>query len=91
MIAELEHEGLDVIKANNEIENGIMRIKNLLGQNRLTFDPDCIETITEIENYIYDDKGVLIKKDDHCMDALRYVANEVISQEMETYKPALVI
>lgn len=44
---------------------------------RLTVDPACTNTIAEFESYIWDParvKEVPIKKNDHAMDSLRYLA-----------------
>jgi phage terminase large subunit len=49
----------------------------------LTVDPSCVNTIAEFESYQYPsggkvEKDVPIKANDHAMDALRYLAMELM-------------
>lgn len=77
LIAEFERAGFTVKKANNSVDEGITRMQNLLGKDKLTVDPSCVEFIKEVENYIYDDKGKPVKINDHMMDCCRYICQEV--------------
>lgn len=47
-------------------------IKNAEGKNRLFIFKNCVNLIREIKNYWWGDDDVPIKKDDHCLDELRY-------------------
>lgn len=70
----------NVKAADNDVRVGIERIGGLLKQNRLKFFKGrCTNTLEEIEEYHWktnDDKASTKdapeKKNDHCMDALRY-------------------
>jgi len=83
LIAELRSVGLPVIEADNDVFPGMQHVKQRLavagdGKPRLTFDPSCVQTIAELESYVWKDgkagaKDEPEKVNDHAMDALRYV------------------
>lgn len=64
----------NIKSADKNIDLGISRVRTLLKQGRLKFMKGrCANALDEIEEYhIKDGKDVPEKKDDHCMDALRY-------------------
>jgi len=71
--------GLRAVKADNEIMAGINAVASRLSNNTLTFNENCMNTITEARQYRYPDtpdgkteKEQPLKINDHCMDALRY-------------------
>jgi len=76
---ELRKRGIAVIDANNDVENGIAYMTSELARGSWTICSDCKYMITEIQSYSWDPqqakKGydVPLKKDDHCIDAARYV------------------
>ena len=47
-------------------------IKNADGRRRLFIFKNCVNLIREIKNYWWGDDDAPIKKDDHCLDELRY-------------------
>ena len=68
-----------VDKANNKIEEGIARCKDLLINSKITFNSNMVNTIKEFDLYAYKPetgKGVPSEKPldkwNHSMDALRY-------------------
>jgi phage terminase large subunit-like protein len=79
----MEH-GVGVALGNNDIRGGIVRCQNRFQQKRLFITERCVETLKEIGNYRWDrfasskiasrrnPKEMPLKKDDHCMDAMRY-------------------
>lgn len=80
-IQKFREAGLDARKAKNEIDPGIAELSRLIdaGLFRMDFNR-CPETAREFEVYHYaeDDHGKVLKdrpvdKDNHCMDALRYL------------------
>ena len=82
-IAELNkfHGNRNVRAADNSLDMGIERIGMLIKEGRLKFFKGrCTNTIDEIESYSYpavnadrqSGRDKPIKKNDHCMDALRY-------------------
>ena len=89
LIAAMENEGLNVVRANNDVFGGIQAVQQRLdiagdGRPRITVDPTCENTIREFETYEWkknkkDDnpKDEPVKENDHAMDALRYMVMEI--------------
>lgn len=77
-IAELRKRGYKVVKAKNDVLEGITCLSNLLEQGDFTMDPSCKEDIKEFFSYVWDDKAVSrgeekpVKENDHCCDRNRY-------------------
>jgi len=75
---ELGNIGINLIKANNDRQVGIDRIRNHLGENTLEIDYGCEKLIREFENLTFQrnsDKPV--KFGDDFLDALRYCVNAI--------------
>ncbi|RMH42404.1 MAG: hypothetical protein D6688_10220, partial [Alphaproteobacteria bacterium] len=64
--------GLKLATADNSVEAGIYRVATLLEQGRLKIFATLSHTLSEYRLYRRDDKGRIVKADDHCLDALRY-------------------
>ncbi|MCL2755920.1 MAG: terminase family protein [Firmicutes bacterium] len=70
--------GLDVnASINKNVMESIMKMKTLLkdvnGVRRLFITRNCINLVREIRGYYWGDNDRPVKKNDHCIDALRYV------------------
>ena len=65
-------EGLDLVLADNTVEAGIFDIYQRLTTGRLKVFKTCQDLLKEYRIYRRDEKGLVVKKDDHLMDALRY-------------------
>lgn len=65
--------GLDVEIAQNAREAGIYQVWEMLSQGRLKIFKSCANTISEYRLYRRDEKGAVVKKNDHLMDSLRYL------------------
>jgi hypothetical protein len=65
--------GLDIEIADNAREAGIYRVWEMLSQGRLKIFKGCASTFAEYRLYRRDDKGQVVKKNDHLMDSLRYL------------------
>lgn len=65
--------GLDVDVAENAREAGIYRVWEMLSQGRLKVFKGCTNTLSEYRLYRRDEKGQVVKKNDHLMDSLRYM------------------
>jgi len=73
--------GLDARRGKNELDAGIATVNRYLDEGLLKIDFNrCPETVREAETYHYeeDDLGTILKnrpidKDNHAMDALRYM------------------
>jgi phage terminase large subunit len=72
LIAAINDKGMICDKANNEVTEGIERVKNYIGKKCLTIDPSCEHLISEMETYSYDDSEKPIKINDDAVDVLRY-------------------
>lgn len=67
-------EGLQLVIADNAVEAGIYKVWNALSQGRLKIMEGCCPNLLEeLRLYRRDDNGKIIKKNDHLMDALRYL------------------
>lgn len=64
--------GLNIAVADNTVEAGIFDIYKRLTTGRLKIFNSCRETLGEYRLYRRDEKGKIVKENDHLMDALRY-------------------
>lgn len=65
--------GLKLSYANNEVEAGIYDVWERLSTGRLKVFKSLTEWSKEYRLYRRDEKGKVVKKDDHLMDGTRYV------------------
>jgi PBSX family phage terminase large subunit len=88
--AELRKLEMKPIDADNNVEEGIYKMTSEMKRGMLYICQDCKNTIREIESYVWDPKAAEkgydepLKKDDHALDALRYVMN---THKVSTYQP----
>ena len=80
--------GVPVALGNNDVRAGLARMQNRFYKRMLFITRRCGHTLKELENYRWDryasyklearrnKKEVPLKKNDHCMDALRYGSDE---------------
>lgn len=75
--------GIFIGLGNNDVDNGIYTVQEFFRHGQLLITKRCTETLKELRKYRWDrhltklgdrknKKEQPIKKDDHCMDALRY-------------------
>jgi phage terminase large subunit-like protein len=64
--------GMNVTNANKSVEAGIYQVWTQLRAGMLKICENCQMTLQEMENYHRDEKGKIVKANDHLMDALRY-------------------
>lgn len=61
---------------NKDIFSGIQRVKGYLraadGKSRLYIFRNCVNLVRELKSYWWGEGDRPVKKDDHCLDALRY-------------------
>jgi len=80
--------GLECFPAINDVEPGIQLIAELLhpysgtGLPRLHVHKSCKKTIKEYESYKRDDKGKIVKQNDHCADGTRYCLTTYIVRHL---------
>lgn len=86
-IAELKTRGLSIRKAKNDVIDGIRVTGALIMKEKIKIKNNCVNTIKEFGNYIWDKKAAdrgedkPIKDHDHAMDALRYFCYTIISNK----------
>lgn len=72
LIEEYRSFGLDIINAENGVEAGIFKTYQMFLQGKLKIFNSCVNTKKEFLLYRRDEKGKVVKLNDHAMDALRY-------------------
>lgn len=73
LIETYRREGVDVAAADNAVEAGIDAVQRRLASGRLKILSTCRALIGEMRIYRRDDKGKVVKENDHACDALRYL------------------
>lgn len=78
--------GLDLALANNAVESGIYQVWMRLSTGRLKVFKSCANWLSEFRLYRRDDKGRIVKDNDHLMDDTRYLImsgiNRAITEPM---------
>jgi len=64
--------GLQVEKANNAVETGLATMWRRFVGGKLKIFANCTNLLRELSVYRRNDKGRIVKADDHATDALRY-------------------
>ena len=75
-----------VVKADNDVLNGIQDVTKYLNAGVLYFYRSCSSTFDEFESYSWDESSVddaVIKENDHSMDQLRYFCRTVLRNELK--------
>lgn len=91
-IAALRKAGFTVIKADNDVTDGIRLVASLLNQEKIAFSEACINTQKEFASYVWDDKAAErgedkpIEKNDHAMDAVRYFCRTILGNKTAIFK-----
>lgn len=73
MIALYRNQGLDLELADKAVDAGLHDVWSLLSAGRLKVMEHLANWFREYSNYHRDEKGSIVKKDDHLMDATRYL------------------
>lgn len=87
-IAELRKRGYPVLKARNDVEDGIRMVGTMLNQDKIKFSKDCINTQKEFASYVWDEKATQrgedkpVKVKDHAMDAMRYFVATILGNRV---------
>jgi hypothetical protein len=64
--------GLKLVPAVNSVETGLYEVWEALSTGKLKVFNSCTQFLREIQTYMRDEKGHVVKKNDHVMDAFRY-------------------
>lgn len=73
LIDQYERAGLLLEPANNAVEAGLLEVYQRLSTGRLKIFTTLEKTLGEYRIYRRDEKGKIVKQNDHLMDALRYL------------------
>lgn len=85
-----EELGLHIYKADKAVEAGIMAVYERLSTGRLKIFSTLQNTRKEYRIYRRDDKGRIVKENDHLMDALRYLVMGIEHAKTKPIKQATV-
>lgn len=83
--------GLNLFKANNAVEAGLLACYQRMTEGRLKIFKTCPNLTTEFRIYRRDENGKVVKENDHLMDAMRYLVmkfgdiQSIEPNEIETY------
>jgi phage terminase large subunit-like protein len=69
--------GLHLALADNGVESGLYSVWNRMSTGRLKVFSTLGSWLEEFRLYRRDDKGRVVKENDHCMDATRYLESRV--------------
>jgi phage terminase large subunit-like protein len=64
--------GLNIVNADNSVESGIYKVGQAFAAGQLKIFDTCKHLLAEYRVYHRDEKGRIVKKNDHALDALRY-------------------
>lgn len=74
-------------KVNKDVLSGISKVKtylkNINGKTKLYIFSNCTNLISEFKTYRWQSDGSPIKKDDHCLDELRYYIMSINKEKYE--------
>lgn len=91
-IAELRKRGHKVLKAKNDVQDGIRMVGTMLNQDKIKFSSACVNTQKEFSSYVWDAKAAQrgedkpVKANDHAMDAIRYFVATVLGNRLASVK-----
>lgn len=92
-IETLRRRGLPVVRADNDVGDGIRVTAGLLRNHKLLIGRNCADFLREIDGYCWDERGgrdVPRKINDHAMDDLRYFAMDVAGGDCSSFAAACV-
>ena len=87
-ITELRKKGLPVIKAKNDVLDGIRETARLMTMGAIKWFSGCEHTLEEFTSYMWDEKAAQrgedkpIKEHDHAMDADRYFVYTILASKV---------
>jgi hypothetical protein len=68
-----QDEGLNIVRANKAVEAGLLEVLDRLSTGRLKVFSTLQHWLGEYRLYRRDEKGRVVKQNDHLMDATRYL------------------
>lgn len=94
-IALLRQKGVKVIKAKNDVLDGIRNVATALNNKMILYNDCCKETFREYASYVWDEKAAErgedkpVKQNDHQLDADRYFVNTILFDNKARAVPSL--
>lgn len=91
-IAELRKRGYKVLKARNDVLDGIRLVGTMLLQEKILFADSCVNLQKEFSSYIWDAKAAEhgedkpVKTHDHAVDACRYFVYTILGNKTARIK-----
>lgn len=91
-IAELRKRGHKVVKAHNDVLDGIRLTGTKFNQQKIIIASSCVNLLKELASYIWDEKAAEhgedkpVKTFDHACDALRYFVATILGSRTATIK-----
>ena len=80
----LRRKGFHVIRANNDVTDGIRVTADLLKKRQIVICKGCVDCLREMELYCWDERGNRDsprKEHDHAMDEMRYFVMDAVKEE----------
>lgn len=78
-----KNHGLDIVLADKAVEAGIQAVWAILSTGRLRVFSSCTQFFNEYRLYRRDEKGQIVKKDDHLCDSVRYAVRGMARAKTE--------
>ena len=73
LLEEYKDLGLNLETANNSVEAGILAVYKRMTTGKLKIFKSCVHWISEFRLYRRNEKGLIVKENDHLMDSMRYL------------------
>ena len=89
----LRRRGYRVVKANNDVADGIRVTADLLRQGKIVICESCRDCLRELAQYCWDEKAgkdAPRKEHDHAMDEMRYFAMDLTGKRSGGFAVAAV-
>ena len=87
-IEALRREGFRVVRADNDVADGIRVTADLLKRRRIVICDSCTDCLREMETYCWEEGGardVPRKEQDHAMDDMRYFAMDAAAENRDGF------
>lgn len=88
----LKDRDYSVIKADNEVVDGIRATQTAMNTGKIVFTDRCQNLFKELGSYVWDEKAAEhgedkpVKQHDHAMDAMRYFVYKVLYEKPAEFK-----
>lgn len=85
-IRQLKNDGFSVVKAKNDVLDGIRFTQTCMNDGTIFFSSKCVNLFKEFASYVWDKKAAMrgedkpVKEHDHLCDALKYFTYTIINK-----------